>query len=209
MTATHELAGFTYAYVGGAADSPALLLLHGTGGDEHDLVPIGTHISPTATIVSPRGRAPEGPVNRWCARHAPGVLDEEDIVRRAAELATFLDEVRTAHRIEQPLWALGYSNGANMAAAMMLLHPGSLDGALLLRPMLPLRPERTPDLQGVPIYIAAGTRDTMIPAESTGELIALLEESGADTTASWTDAGHGFSREELEAARKWLENRAE
>ncbi|WP_081942163.1 alpha/beta hydrolase [Spirochaeta lutea] len=184
---------------------PALVLLHGTGGDEYDLLDLGGFVAPGSTLVSPRGRAPEGALNRWFARHAEGVLDQEDIRRRAGELADFLVQLREVHGIEPgSLFALGFSNGANMAAAMLLLYPGLLAGAVLLRPMLPLEPETRPDLGGKPVYIAAGTRDTMIPPESTRSLIARLEEAGADLQVRWAEAGHRFSMTEVGQAGAWF-----
>jgi predicted esterase len=187
-----------------------MLLLHGTGGDEFDLLGIGAHLAPGSNLISPRGRAPEGLVNRWFARFAPGVLDEEDIVLRAAELAEFVPTAARRHGLDDSaVWAVGFSNGANIAAALMLLHPEILAGAVLLRPMLPLRPEQTPDLSGLPVYVAAGTRDTMIPRSSTEELAVLLEESGADVNANWVEADHGLLREEIDQARLWLSARLE
>ncbi len=208
-----EAVGFTAAAeqsiigAGGTEEerSPTtLLLLHGTGGDEYDLLELGGHIAPTALLVSPRGRAPENGMNRWFARHAAGVLDVDDIRRRAEELRLFIRELSEKRDIAgENLWMLGFSNGANMAAAMLLLYPDVAAGAVLLRPMLPLTPDQNPDLTGKPVFIAAGRRDTMIPRESTERLIEILEESGADLTALWSDGGHQFSMEEVTEATRW------
>jgi predicted esterase len=199
-----ERAGFHYVHRAGDSAVTAVLL-HGTGGDEFDLLELGAYLAPGATLLSPRGRAPEGSVNRWFARFAPGVLDTEDIIRRAGELETFVRDAVVHHELDADrTWAVGFSNGANMAAAEMLLHPEVFAGAVLLRPMLPLRPERVPDLSGRPVYVAAGTMDTMIPRESTEELVALLRRAGADVTESWVDAGHRFGVDEVTAAREWL-----
>jgi predicted esterase len=144
-------------------------------------------------------------MNRWFARHAEGVLDEEDIRRRAKELEQFIPEVLAAEGLQgRPVWALGFSNGANMAASMLLLYPKLFYGAILMRPMLPLLPGDGPNLENVPVYIAAGTQDTMIPQESTRRLVQILEEAGASLTTRWAQAGHGFGREEIELVREWV-----
>ncbi|MFP4211145.1 MAG: alpha/beta hydrolase [Alkalispirochaeta sp.] len=194
---------------GGDNTTPPLFLLHGTGGDEYDLLELGRYVAPRSFLVSARGRAPEGGMNRWFARHAEGVLDVADIIRRSAELATFLPAMRERHGISgRPLWALGFSNGANMAAAMLLRYPEIFAGAILMRPMLPLTPTTAPDLSEKPILVMAGTEDTMIPGDSTRELIALLGESGADLSVNWAQAGHRFGMDEVTLARKWFAERA-
>ena len=207
--AAMELGGFTYVQMGDGCDT-TVLLLHGTGGDEYDLLSLGAHLAPESNLISPRGRAPEGVVNRWFARFSPGVLDEEDIVLRSGELAAFVSAAARRHGVNNgAIWAVGFSNGANMAAAMLLLHSEVFAGAVLLRPILPLRPEHTPDLGGLPVYIAAGARDTMIPRHSTEALVKLLVASGADVTAEWVEADHGLLREEIDQVRIWLSGRLE
>jgi len=147
-------------------------------------------------------------MNRWFARRAEGVLDEDDIRRRAQELDQFVPEVLATQKLQgRPVWALGFSNGANMVAAMLLLYPGMFAGGVLLRPMLPLLPEQEPNLEKVPVYIAAGAQDTMIPQESTRRLIQVLEKAGASLTTRWALAGHGFGREELDLVREWISPR--
>lgn len=202
---TANLGGFTYAHRAGGT-STTLMLLHGTGGDEFNLLGLGAHLAPEATLLCPRGRAPEGQINRWFARFAPGVLDEEDIVRRAEEVAGFVAEASGAHTLDgRRIWAVGYSNGANMAAAVMLLHPEIFAGAILIRPMLPLEPETVPDLSDRSVYVAGGTMDTMIPRDSTEALISLLRDSGARVTEAWAEAGHAFDMQELDHARAWVQ----
>lgn len=203
-----ELDGFSFVVSEVEGSDAGVFMLHGTGGDEYDMVDLGRYAAPQATLISARGRAPENGMNRWFRRHAPGVLDVEDIRRRADELAEFIPNVRRRYGVaDDRLWAVGFSNGANMAAAMLLLHPTIFTGAVLLRPMLPLTPEALPDLTGVPVYIAAGTQDTMIPGDSTRELIATLNRAGADVTDAWAHAGHRFGREEVETVRVWLDER--
>jgi phospholipase/carboxylesterase len=184
-----------------------LVLLHGTGGDEHDLLPLAQALAPDRRYLSPRGRVKEGSMNRWFARLRPGILDFDDVRRRAGELRDFLLRQAESRGLDPAgLWALGFSNGANIAAAMLLLYPDLFAGALLLRPMLPLdRVEGIPDLSGRKIFLAAGSFDQMIPRESTEELISLLRESRADLTVNWADAGHGFGPEELSMVKPWLE----
>lgn len=210
----------------GEGETRPLLLLHGTGGDESDLLPFGDAIAPGALLISPRGRAPEGHLNRWFARHAPGVLDEDDIRRRAEELRAFLAAVAQRHaipfgseagerlspgdvkeQIETVFDAAGFSNGANMLAALLLLHPGSVKNAVLMRPMLPLKPGTTPNLSGTAVLVMAGRKDQMIPQASTEELITLLTNAGAEVTTNWFDSGHRFTPEEMPVARKWLTSR--
>ncbi len=198
--------GFTY--VTRETGSPeGLMLLHGTGGDEYDLVDLGRYIAPDLTLISPRGRAPENGMNRWFARHAEGILDEQDIKKRTAELHRFLPKATQAHGVSaKKLWALGFSNGANMAAAMLLLYPESFAGAVLFRPMLPLKPENLPDLKGKHLFIAAGTHDTMIPRESTEMLIGILQDQGAVLQVNWATAGHGFGQDEVVLAKQWFDS---
>lgn len=203
-----ELAGFTYVHRAGTANRH-LMLFHGTGGDEHDLLEVGEFVAPGATLISPRGRAPEGTLNRWFARLAPGVLDEDDIKRRAAELADFVAAARNRHKIEAgQLWALGYSNGANIIAAALLLHGAIFDGAVLLRPMLPLQVAAPSGLEHLPIYLAGGTRDGMIPPGSAQALATTLESAGADLQQAWRETGHMLEPDELDAVRDWFVRRS-
>lgn len=201
---TREALGFTHIF--GKRKGPrTLLLLHGTGGDERDLLPLGEFLDGDAHLLSPRGNVREGQMARFFRRLRPGVFDEEDLRARAAELARFVDEARGEYGVaRESLWAVGFSNGANIAASLLLLHPGVLAGAVLLRPMLPVEVGDELDLAGIPVYVAAGTKDEMIPRDSTEALIERLKRAGAAVTVSWAEAGHRFGREELEAAREWL-----
>lgn len=202
-----QLLGFNYVHVPGSSEH-SLFLLHGTGADEYDLLGIGAHLAADAPVISARGRAPEGTVNRWFARFGPGRLDEQDIRRRAEELAAFVPAAANEHGLDpSKIWAVGFSNGANMAAAMLLLYPEVFAGAVLLRPMLPLEPETTLRLDDKPVYVASGTMDTMIPRQSTERLIELLGAAGADLTVSWKDAGHGLGADELPAIGEWMRER--
>jgi phospholipase/carboxylesterase len=182
-----------------------LLLLHGTGGNEDDLLSLGERLAPGAPLLSPRGKVLENGMPRFFRRLAEGVFDLEDLRYRAQELADFVTAARKAYDLgDTPPIAVGYSNGANVAAALLLLHPGTLSGALLLRPMVPLIPELLPDLEGVPVLIAAGRNDPIVPAPQPRALADLLGSAGADVTLHGSDAAHGLTREDLEIGERWM-----
>ncbi len=202
-----ELAGFAHNYLPGDRDGSGitLLLLHGTGGNEDDLIPLGQQLLPGAAILSPRGKVSEHGAPRFFRRLAEGVFDHEDLLFRTHELADFVDQAADQHGFDRErLVAVGYSNGANIAASLMLLHPGLLRAAVLFRAMVPFEPEETPDLSGMPVFLAAGRRDTMIAPDNTERLAAILGEAGADLDLRWRNVGHPLTYEELEEAREWL-----
>ncbi len=202
-----EIAGFAHNYLPGDRDGSGitLLLLHGTGGNEDDLIPLGQQLLPGAAILSPRGKISEHGAPRFFRRLAEGVFDHEDLVFRTHELADFVEQAADQYGIDrQRLVAVGYSNGANIAASLMLLHPGLLRAAVLFRAMVPFEPEETPDLTGMPVFLAAGRRDTMITPDNTERLAAILQEAGADLDLRWKNVGHPLTYEELEEAREWL-----
>jgi len=176
-----------------------LLLLHGTGGDEDDLIPIGRAVAPGAALLSPRGSVSEGGALRFFRRLAPGVFDERDIRVRAAELAEFVSQFPAKR-----LMALGYSNGANIAAALMLLHPGVLKGAVLLRPMVPLVPDPLPDLRGTRVQIQAGVEDSTTTVQNTEALARLLSSAGAAVEVLWMDAGHELGPGDFQSAKDFF-----
>jgi len=183
-----------------------LLLLHGTGGTEDDLIPLGHSLDPQAALLSPRGKVLENGMPRFFRRLAEGVFDEEDLIRRTNELADFIGLAAQKHGFDRrKLIAVGYSNGANIAGALLLLRPEALGGAALLRPMVPLVPEKLPDLAGKPVLVAAGNRDPIVPAEEAGELIALLRQAGAEVTPAIENAGHGLTEHTVEAIRRWID----
>ena len=202
-----ELAGFAHNYLPGERDGSGvtLLLLHGTGGNEDDLIPLGQQLLPGAAILSPRGKVSEHGAPRFFRRLAEGVFDHEDLLFRTHELADFVEQAAGRYDIDrQKLVAVGYSNGANIAASLMVLHPGLLRAAVLFRAMVPFEPEETPDLSGMPVFLAAGRRDTMIPRDNTERLAAILQEAGAELDVRWKNVGHPLTYEELEEARDWL-----
>ena len=184
--------------------SPALLLLHGTGGDENDLLPLGQLLRPGAALLSPRGQVLENGQPRFFRRLAPGVFDQDDLIRRTHELADFVAD-QSARQNLGKIIAIGYSNGANIAAAMLLLRPDTLSGAILFRPMLPLEPPQPPQLDQTPVLLLAGRDDSMIPQDSTQRLAVLLEHAGANVTVEWRNTGHGLEQAEFALAREWLD----
>ena len=188
------------------AGRPPLLLLHGTGGDENDLVDLGRALSPGSALVSPRGKVLEGGMPRFFRRLAEGVFDEDDVRRRAGELADFVTEAREAYGLGAPV-AVGFSNGANIAAALMLLRPGVLSGAVLLRAMVPLASPPAADLAGTPVLLLSGAMDPIVPAENATRLAGMLANAGAVVDHRTLPAGHGLSQADLSLATGWLAKR--
>jgi phospholipase/carboxylesterase len=196
--------GFAHRFYPGES-GVTLLLLHGTGGSEDDLVPLGRELAPGAAILSPRGKVSEYGAARFFRRLAEGVFDHEDLVFRTHELAGFVEAASDEYDFDpSKIVAVGYSNGANIAGSLMLLHPGLLRAAVLFRAMVPFEPEETPDLSGMPVFIAAGRRDQMILPQTTQRLAEILTEAGADLDLRWRDTGHGLTYEEVEEAKGWL-----
>ncbi len=198
--------GFAHRFLPGEDDSGVtLLLLHGTGGNEEDLIPLGKELAPGAAILSPRGKVSEFGAPRFFRRLAEGVFDHEDLVFRTHELARFVEAASEEYGFEKSkLAAAGYSNGANIAASVLLLHPGLLRAAVLLRAMVPFELEVTPDLSGMPVFMASGRRDQIISPDNSQRLADILSEAGADVTLRWRDAGHGLTFEEVAEAKVWL-----
>ena len=188
------------------AGRPPLLLLHGTGGDENDLLPLGEAIAPGSALLSPRGKVSERGMPRFFRRLSEGVFDEEDVRLRAGELAAFISEARAAYGLEAPI-ALGLSNGANIAAALLLLHPGALAGAVLLRPMPVLRDPPRADLTGTPVLMLSGTSDPLVTAEQAKRLAETLSASGAAVEHRVLPAGHNLSQADFTLSQAWLAER--
>jgi phospholipase/carboxylesterase len=198
--------GFDHRYLPGAEESgPTLLLLHGTGGNEEDLIPLGQELLPGAAILSPRGKVSEYGAPRFFRRLAEGVFDHEDLLFRTHELAAFVEAAAEEYGFDlSNIMAVGYSNGANVAASTILLHPGLLGAAVLFRAMVPFEPEATPDLSGMPIFMAAGRMDRMIPQDNTQRLADILTEAGAEVDLRWRNVGHPLTYEEVGEAREWV-----
>lgn len=183
--------------------TPPLLLLHGTGGDENDLIGLGRMISPGSALLSPRGKVLENGMPRFFRRLAEGVFDEADVRRRAVELADFVAEARETYALPAPI-AVGFSNGANIAAAMLLLHPEALAGAALLRAMVPLGEPPTADLAGKPVLLLSGATDPIVPATNAARLAELLQTAGASVRHEILPAGHGLSQADVALTQGWI-----
>jgi phospholipase/carboxylesterase len=198
---------FIHHFIPAQSSPPArvLLLLHGTGGNENDMVPLGRDLDPSAALLSLRGNVLENGMPRFFRRLAEGVFDQEDVVRRANELADFIPAAVAKYEFDPAtLTAVGYSNGANIAGAVLLLRPGMIKSAVLLRAMVPITPASLPDLTGIRVMICSGTHDPIIPVENAERLTAMLRDGGAEVTLRFEEAGHQLVFDELAAAKKWL-----
>jgi phospholipase/carboxylesterase len=198
---------FIHRYVPGegAAASVTLLLLHGTGGSEDDLLGLGGKVLPGAALLSPRGKVLEGSAARFFRRISEGVFDEEDLKRRAHELAIFVREACATYGLDdERIVAVGYSNGANIACGLMLLHPETLRAAVLLRPMVPFEPERAPRLAGRRVLLASGRRDPIATPDQARRLEVMLSAAGAKVSTYWHDGGHELARGDMVAVEAWM-----
>jgi phospholipase/carboxylesterase len=182
---------------------PPVLLLHGTGGDEQDLLPLGRMVAPGAALLSPRGAVLENGMPRFFRRLAEGVFDEEDLRRRTDDLAAFIRGAQARHGIAAPV-AVGFSNGANIAASLLLRHPGLLRGAALLRAMVPFRETPTARLEGTKVLLLSGTADPIVPAANSAALAAILGDAGATVAHHPLPLGHGLSQMDVALTREWL-----
>lgn len=186
--------------------APTLLLLHGTGGDENDMVPLGG-LAPGAALLSPRGKVLENGMPRFFRRLSEGVFDVEDLTLRAAELADFVAVAAAHYRFDPSrVVAMGFSNGANIASATMLLHPGVVKGAILFRAMVPLEPEVTGQLSGTRVLISNGRIDPIVSVEETERLARLLQRAGADVEVHWQSAAHQLMPSDFAVAKAWLQS---
>ncbi|WP_080875530.1 alpha/beta hydrolase [Oceanobacillus timonensis] len=191
----------------GSPDGPTLLLLHGTGGTESDLLPLADLIDPNANVLSVRGNVLENGMPRFFRRLGEGVFDEEDLIKRTEELHEFLDEA--SQRIgfdRKQVTAVGYSNGANIAGSLLFHYKDSLQKAILHHPMVPRKGIDLPDLTGTEVFIAAGDNDPMCPPEEAEELQQLLRDAGANADIHWESNGHQLTMTEVKAAANWYAN---
>jgi phospholipase/carboxylesterase len=197
---------FIHEFVPGTSNR-TLLLLHGTGGNERDLIPLGRELDPRAALLSPRGKVLENGMPRFFRRLAEGVFDLEDLKKRTNELADFVTAAAEHYRLAaDQVVAVGYSNGSNIAASILLLRPEILRGAVLFRALVPLVPENLPDLSSARVWIGAGSEDPIISTSETQRLVELLRSAGADVTIRFFNAGHGLTNAEVETAGRWLKD---
>lgn len=185
--------------------APPLLLLHGTGGNEHDLIPLGHQLAPGSALLSPRGDVSEHGMPRFFRRFAEGVFDLEDVARRTHALADFVAAAAATYGFDpRKLTALGYSNGANIAASLFLIRPEAIARAVLLRPMVVLEPATVPTLQGKHVLLLSGRHDPIVPTDHPPRVAAQLRDAGADVTLQWLDTGHQLTHADLILAREFL-----
>jgi phospholipase/carboxylesterase len=198
-----------FVYVFEPAGLPAppvgLLLLHGTGGDERDLLPLGHALLPGAAILSPRGRVLERGMPRFFRRLAEGVFDQEDLAIQTTELALFVRSAEKEHSLMPGhLVAVGFSNGANIASSLLMTEPEVLAGAVLMRGMPPFVPARPWTLNYKPVLILSGNNDPIVGRDQANQLANLFRKAGANLTVHWSEAGHNLSEDDLHVAKDWL-----
>jgi phospholipase/carboxylesterase len=207
MPPTNDV-GFIHKFVpaqSGSAHAVTLLLLHGTGGDENDLLPLGSELWPGAALLGVRGKVLENGMPRFFRRFAEGVFDVEDLKSRTEELAHFIDAASKRYDFStKRLIAVGYSNGANIAAGLILLHPHYLAAAMLFRAMVPFTPDFIRDFSHLSVFIGAGRLDPIVPSGQVEELGAIFASGGADITISWSQGGHELGEDDIRAAKTWL-----
>jgi predicted esterase len=203
-----ELLGFAHNFVQGKKESKnqTILLLHGTGGNENDLIPLGHEIAPDSSLLGVRGKVLENGMPRYFRRFGEGVFDIEDLKFRTKELANFVKEASKHYGFDLDLTvAVGYSNGANMAASLLLMGPEILHGAILFRAMLPFSPEKLPRLSGKLIFLSAGKFDSLTSPSQVEDLKDLLEKCGAHVSMNWESSDHSLTQEEAKKAKKFFQ----
>jgi predicted esterase len=189
------------------SDSPTLLVLHGTGGSEMDLLPLARTLAPQAGVLSPRGKVVERGMPRFFRRLSEGVFDEEDLTFRTGELADFIAAAAVHYNFEaRRVVAAGFSNGANIATSLLLLRPEALGAAVLFRAMVPLVPLEMPHHAGTPVLISNGRLDPMVSPAETERLAALLAQTGATVTVKWQPGGHELTPNDVREAKRWLDS---
>jgi predicted esterase len=210
MLPTEDL-GFVHIFVPAPPDSNAvtLLLLHGTGGDESDLLPLGRQLWPGAALLGVRGQVLENGARRFFRRLAEGVFDLEDLRSRTEDLEHFIDAAAERYRFKKRrLVLVGYSNGANIAASLMFLHPHNESAAILFRPMVPFEPDFLRNFGELAVFISAGTADPIVLPELPERLAQIFESAGADVSLFWHDGGHELGADDLIAAQRWIADKA-
>jgi phospholipase/carboxylesterase len=189
-------------------EAPTLILFHGTGGTEQDLLPLAKQLSPESAVLSIRGNVLENGMPRFFRRLAEGVFDEADLIFRTKEVSDFLDQAAIEHEFDRGnLVAVGYSNGANIAGSLLFHYKQAFKGAILHHPMVPLRGITLPDLTGTPIFIGAGSNDPICKPQETEELQELLSGAGASVELHWERFGHQLTSSEAAAAATWFQKK--
>ena len=204
---TEKDLGFVHRFVPAedSASGETLVVLHGTGGNENDLIGIGQAVAPGAAVLSPRGNVLENGAPRFFKRLAEGVFDPKEVRSRGEELTRFIRAAIISYQLDASrIHALGYSNGANIASTVMFIEPGLLQSAVLLRPMLVYEPEQRNDLSGSAVFISAGRMDPIVPASSVERLVELFEASRAEVTLKWQLTGHSLVPSEVREAADWF-----
>ena len=202
---TSSVPGWPHRFEPGPEAGATLLLLHGTGGNEDDLLGLGSALAPGVALLSPRGQVLENGMPRFFRRLAEGVFDEADLVRRTHDLAGFVREATSAYSLDSGrIWAVGFSNGANIAASLLLLEPELLAGAVMFRATVPITPGEVPDLASRAVLLSEGRSDPYVPTDRAEALAGLLRQAGADVTLEWREAGHGLTHEDVASASRWL-----
>jgi phospholipase/carboxylesterase len=187
-------------------ESLTLLLLHGTGGNEDDLIPVGQMLSSSASLLSPRGKVLENGMPRFFKRLAEGVFDMEDLKFRTKELADFVKDASNSYSFNlDKTIAVGFSNGANIAASLLLSYPDTIKGAILFRAMVPFLPDSLPELSGKKVLLSAGTFDPIVSKSQVEGLLNILQKSGADVILKWQQSGHNLTQTDIVNAKEWLE----
>jgi phospholipase/carboxylesterase/glyoxalase family protein len=204
---SNALSTYVHRYVPPKAeDRRTLLLLHGTGGDENDLIPLGEMLAPDAGFLSPRGTVLERNAARFFRRHAEGVFDLPDLHARTKDLIAFIRAAADHYGFDKSqVVAVGFSNGANIAASVLLTSAETLAAAVLFRPMVPFIPDVPVSLDGTRVFIGAGEGDPIVPAAHSERLAELLQVCGAEVTLTWQPGGHTLTRADVAAAYDWLE----
>lgn len=193
---------------GSDSSKPTLLLLHGTGGTEQDLLPLADIIDSTASVLSVRGNVSENGMPRFFKRLAEGIFDEEDLILRTKELNDFLDEAANEYSFDRDnVVAIGYSNGANIAGSLLFHYQNSLKAAILHHPMVPRRGIELPDLTNISVFISAGHNDPLCTEQESIDLEELFTKNGADVSVHWENNGHQLTRTEVDAAKEWYDKK--
>lgn len=206
-TQTTTVTDWPHLFSPGEAEAPVLLMLHGTGGNEHEIASLAAELQPGAGVLAPRGQVQEHGMLRWFRRHGEGLFDVDDVIARATDLAVFLDAAREHYGLgNRPVIAVGFSNGANIALAAAILHPQTLNRVIAFSGMYPFGDRETStDLSGGRLLILNGESDPMAPLSSVRTLITALHQNGAGVKQVLRPGGHGIAHSDLDAARQWLE----